>query len=375
MSENAWRVLDGEGNEQGPYSFQDLQGFYTSGNITHETMIWTEGLDEWVPAGQVEGLLPDVPQVVQLAPAPVVAAAAPPQAAPAGGINLSPQVSGVALPGVPAQSAKNPAPTWLGILTIVIGLAALALFFFPWASISMDTKMMGGEGRVDAIYQTGVQTITKRVSTDGEFMKVPLKKLGIPDEEVDKMVDEMVEEMDNASVDDVPYESSVLVMCSLIGVGIGLIFALIGFVNQSKTLVLIAQILYVIGAILISIQMAQQFPAMEAFMDEQKKELESTLAQPMPTGDANETLSPAEEARKKDSQALAEKELANVFQTKFEPSCFATVGVLGVALLLFVIAMSSGGAPPVTIPQAGMAPQQPGAPQQPQQPGGGIRFQ
>ena len=77
MSDSSWYVLDGEGNEQGPYSAADLQGYYTSGNINHETMIWTEGLEQWVPAGQVEGLLPVVPQLVELAPAPLAAVAVP----------------------------------------------------------------------------------------------------------------------------------------------------------------------------------------------------------------------------------------------------------------------------------------------------------
>ncbi|MDB4499958.1 DUF4339 domain-containing protein, partial [Akkermansiaceae bacterium] len=88
MSAQEWRVLDGEGKEQGPYSFQDLQAYYTSGNITHETMIWTNGLEEWVPAGRVEGLLPNVPQIVPLAPAPTVAVSTQPIAT--GGINLTP---------------------------------------------------------------------------------------------------------------------------------------------------------------------------------------------------------------------------------------------------------------------------------------------
>ena len=73
MSEQEWRVLDGEGKELGPYSFQDLQAYYTSGHITHETMIWTEGLGDWVSAGRVEGLLPSVPQIVPQAPVPTAA--------------------------------------------------------------------------------------------------------------------------------------------------------------------------------------------------------------------------------------------------------------------------------------------------------------
>ena len=368
MNESLWRVLDGEGNEQGPYSFQDLQGFYTTGNINHDTMIWTEGLDQWVPAGRVEGLLSDVPKIVELAPAPVLTAAAPVQVAPVASINLSPQIFGVALPGAPAPARKNPAPTWVSILTIVTGLAALILFFLPWVSLSMDLKIMGDEGRIKTISQTGIQTITKRISTNDDF-QIPLKKLGIPEKEADKMVDDVAKEMDDADTNDGPYDSSILVMICLIAVGLGLIFALIGLVNKAKTLVLIAQVLFVIGAILVSFQMAQQFPAMEAAMDEQRKELEAPLAQASSanTGEKNEAATPAEIAKEKNQQEFAEKQLANVFQTKFEPSCFATVGLLGFSLLLLVVTMSSGGYPPITIPQPGTTPLQP----QPV----GIRFQ
>ena len=165
MSAQEWRVLNGEGKEQGPYSFQDLQAYYTSGNITHETMIWTNGLEEWVPAGRVEGLLPNVPQIVPLAPAPTVAVSTQPIAT--GGINLTPQIAGIS-PGVlnggpqTKSPTKTGAPTWLSIVTIASGIIALILYFFPWVSVSQDMNFFKEEKNVIKLAtQSGIQSITQ----------------------------------------------------------------------------------------------------------------------------------------------------------------------------------------------------------------------
>ncbi|MDB4745094.1 DUF4339 domain-containing protein, partial [bacterium] len=178
MTNSMWRVLDGEGNEQGPYTFQDLQGFYTTGNINHETMIWTDGLEEWVQAGRVEGLLPDLPQVVALAPAPS-AQAAPVQAAPVGGMNLNPQISGITTPALGVTQGKS-LPGWICWSTILIGLLSLILYFLPWASVSCDQKAFGKEGRIDVLSQTGFQSTTKKYSLNVEFIKLRLLMTGIP---------------------------------------------------------------------------------------------------------------------------------------------------------------------------------------------------
>jgi hypothetical protein len=344
MSDSSWYVLDGEGTEQGPYSAADLQGYYTSGNINHETMIWTEGLEQWVPAGQVEGLLPVVPQIVELAPAPL-AAVAPVQAAPVAGMNLSPQIPGLATPRS-AKIKKTPAPTWISSITLLIGAAALILFFFPWVSIQVNATGMGGKSDTTAFHQTGMQSITQRITPNRDFLKLPLKMLGLSDEEVTKAVDEMVTSSANGK-DDFPYDKATLVMVAIILVGLGLVACLIGFVNCSRSFIIGAQLFYIVGAIMISIQMAKQFPAPSSFISEQRKEMKISVDE-------------AEKTKKGSGKAI-ETQFNNVFQTKFETSCFATVGILGASLLLIVITMSSGGSPPITIPQPGTATPQPGA--------------
>nr|MBR9811603.1 DUF4339 domain-containing protein [bacterium] len=214
MSEQEWRVLDGEGKELGPYSFQDLQAYYTSGNINHETMIWTEGLDDWVSAGRVEGLLPSVPQIVPQAPVPTVLASAQPVAT--GGINLSPQIAGIA-PGLPStgpqmkSKAKTGAPIWLSIVTIASGVIALILYFFPWVSVSQDLNFFKEEKNIIQLAtQTGMQSITRSETIAAEAIAQRPQQ----SKTSDSINKDDPEEGQN-------YESSFLNLIALIAIGIG----------------------------------------------------------------------------------------------------------------------------------------------------------
>lgn len=69
MSEGPQWFVSVEGQQHGPYSGEQLVEFTGTGNITRESMVWTEGMAEWLPAAQIEGLFPAE------APAPVAAAA------------------------------------------------------------------------------------------------------------------------------------------------------------------------------------------------------------------------------------------------------------------------------------------------------------
>jgi hypothetical protein len=71
MSEElqAWYyMVDGE--QVGPIAAEDLQQLAMNGTIHAESELWTEGLDQWIPATNVEGLLPvePVPEPAQPAP-------------------------------------------------------------------------------------------------------------------------------------------------------------------------------------------------------------------------------------------------------------------------------------------------------------------
>ena len=64
-----------EGQQHGPYSGEQLVEFTGTGNITRESMVWAEGMAEWLPAARIEGLFPAVSPVAATAPVPVRSAA------------------------------------------------------------------------------------------------------------------------------------------------------------------------------------------------------------------------------------------------------------------------------------------------------------
>ena len=53
----AWLYIDAAGQQVGPVPAEELQNYVTSGHITAETQLWTEGLENWLPASQIEGLV------------------------------------------------------------------------------------------------------------------------------------------------------------------------------------------------------------------------------------------------------------------------------------------------------------------------------
>ena len=396
MSAQEWRILDGEGKQQGPYSFQDLQAYYTSGNITHETMIWTEGLEEWVPAGRVEGLLPNVPQIVPLAPAPTVAVSTQPIAS--GGINLTPQIaeiaSGVSHGGPQTKSPTNRgAPTWLSIVTIASGIIALILYFFPWVSISQDMNFFKEEKNVIKLTtQSGMQSITQ-TETPTDEANAQRSQQAVRTS-VDKIKNDF-EESEN-------YKSSTLNLIAFIAIAIGVFFAFIGLLNKAKTLTMVGQFLFSSSAILIGIQMAQQFPMVKVYIglqEGQKKTIEESIKIQDKRGDKlpiNAKKAPnlvdetANKSPQEDVEAQTEAELekqktqekndmlkakakaSSRYAIAFEPSCFITVAILGISILLVVVTMSSceGSVIIVTNPN----PQSQPLHGEPQQPGSGLRF-
>lgn len=423
MTNSMWRVLDGEGNEQGPYSFQDLQGFYTTGNINHETMIWTDGLEEWVKAGRVEGLLPDVPQVVALAPAPS-AQVAPVQAAPVGGMNLNPQLSGITTPALGATQGKS-LPGWICWSTILIGLLSLILYFLPWASVSCDQKAFGKEGRIDVLSQTGFQSTTKKYSLNVEFIKLRLLMTGIPKDKANLAAEKVVEETIVRDESNDKLERSTLALITLILAGVGLILAFIAYAVQGRFLLLGAQVLFVAGALLLSIQISKQFPLINAMMEVQERGMRGAIAAgahaaenaaakvikeqekkdeekgeeeeegeseaekgdedvvgndegEAPDSEGEENLAEGEEegvaeneeeklakkavasdAQKEKEIAKPMEEFSGVFQSKIEASCYVVVVLLGLSLLLLIIMMSMSKAPPAAVPQLGATTAQP----------------
>lgn len=118
-AEQQWHYADSAGQELGPVSADQLQQLAASGQINGETNVWTEGLEAWVPASQVDGLLPNTPATAP----PPIPAQAPPLHTPQ--INLGP--GSVTQPGTaPApyiyQKPKKSPLKWivLGIIGVVV---------------------------------------------------------------------------------------------------------------------------------------------------------------------------------------------------------------------------------------------------------------
>ncbi len=72
-----WHLLQ-DGRQYGPYGWDQLVQFVKEGRIVRDTMLWTDGMENWVLAPTLQGLFPAEP-----APAPTPASAAAPVAAPA----------------------------------------------------------------------------------------------------------------------------------------------------------------------------------------------------------------------------------------------------------------------------------------------------
>jgi GYF domain 2 len=68
MSEGPQWYVSVEGQQHGPYSGEQLVEFTGTGNVTRESMVWTEGMAEWLPAAQIEGLFPAAAPVAAAAP-------------------------------------------------------------------------------------------------------------------------------------------------------------------------------------------------------------------------------------------------------------------------------------------------------------------
>jgi hypothetical protein len=45
-----------EGKQTGPFDMQTLTAQAAAGRLTQQTLVWTQGMAQWVPAGQVSAL-------------------------------------------------------------------------------------------------------------------------------------------------------------------------------------------------------------------------------------------------------------------------------------------------------------------------------
>ena len=66
-------MLAVNGQQMGPYDWTQLQQLVLQGNLTQQTHVWTQGMANWTPAGQVQelaplfqGMAPGMPQMPQM---------------------------------------------------------------------------------------------------------------------------------------------------------------------------------------------------------------------------------------------------------------------------------------------------------------------
>lgn len=96
MNDAEWYYVV-NGQRQGPVSQQAISEQIREGKLEPATLVWTEGLDEWKKASEVEGLIPRPPAIV-----------AEPMSV-----------------GAPAVNPRPPSVTVFGILAIVFGAFGL----------------------------------------------------------------------------------------------------------------------------------------------------------------------------------------------------------------------------------------------------------
>ena len=167
--------------------------------------------------------------------------------------------------------------------------------------------------------------------------------MGMPEDKANLAAEKMVagEFAQDESNDEL--ERSTLALITLILAAVGLILAFIAYAVQGRFLLLGAQVLFVAGALLLSIQISKQFPVIES-MEEKEREM-------------REAIAGAQAAENEAAKAI--EEFSDILQSKIEASCYVVVVLLGLSLLLLIIMMSMSKAPPAAVPQLGATTAQP----------------
>ena len=117
---NEWFYLNAE-EQVGPYPGEQLHELIASGAIQRNTLLWTEGMEEWLPAEQIDNLFPET-----VAPVTQVVA----QAQVTTGTVASPEVgNNYPLPPFPIKKANFGLHIWMGLIIPLIagGILLIAL--------------------------------------------------------------------------------------------------------------------------------------------------------------------------------------------------------------------------------------------------------
>jgi hypothetical protein len=111
MSQETQWYVSQEGQELGPYTGEQMLSFAQGGNITRQSMVWAEGMPEWLPAERIDGLFPAAVAAGPVRSAPATArpgAARAVAAQPAGPVRAG--TATVARPAATQQAAARSGP-------------------------------------------------------------------------------------------------------------------------------------------------------------------------------------------------------------------------------------------------------------------------
>ena len=96
-----------EGQQFGPVAESDFVKLFESGHLEPDTMVWTEELEEWTVASDVDGLVPSAPKPPPPIPTPPPASSSQSKASADKRQLLSFQVDSVSICSSPIHGKKN----------------------------------------------------------------------------------------------------------------------------------------------------------------------------------------------------------------------------------------------------------------------------
>ncbi len=115
-----------DGQQQGPFNWEDLSAQAETGTIMPDDMIWTEGMLDWTEAKKIKGLLADFPPPLDVDPV-----AAPPP--------LPAEYQQGGSPGERPAPARKKGKGGLILLVIILALVLLGGGFFAVSYLFFDT--------------------------------------------------------------------------------------------------------------------------------------------------------------------------------------------------------------------------------------------
>jgi hypothetical protein len=135
------------GEQSGPYSGEQLQEYATGGNIARESLVWAEGMEEWLAAEKIEGLFPSLPTPVQTV--------SPGMQAPGSASSQAPHSGG---DGQYPHMAVKPAgfALWLGLFLGGLALAGVGMLLIVNVANSVTNAEGAANGEISGAQAGGV---------------------------------------------------------------------------------------------------------------------------------------------------------------------------------------------------------------------------